>query len=51
MLDLLDVLDCGDADKVGKRAELYKGYGLALLLSQPLRLFLPIAALSGLVEA
>lgn len=48
---MLDVLDCGDADKVGKRAEHYKGYGLALLLSQPLRLFLPIAALSGLVEA
>ena len=48
---LLDVLDCGDADKVGKRAELYKGYGFAPLPSQPLRLFLQIATLSGLIGA
>lgn len=47
---LLDVLDCGDADRVRKRAGLYKGYGFAPLASNPLRLFLPVATVRTLVQ-
>lgn len=48
---MLDVLDCGDIDRVQKRVDLYKGYGFAPLASIPLRLFLPIATVRKMVEA
>lgn len=48
---MLDVLDCGDADRVQSRAALYKGYGFEPLASKPLRLFLPIATAYKMVEA
>lgn len=38
---VLDVLDCGDQEKVEKRKALYQTYGFECFPSQPLRLFLP----------
>jgi hypothetical protein len=46
---LLDILDCGDSDKVAKRRTLYAGYGFAPLVSNPLRLFLPMATVRQLL--
>ena len=40
---LLDVLDCGDPEKVAKRLALYTSYGFEPLPSNGLRLFLPMA--------
>ena len=40
---MLDVLDCGDVDRVQRRKALYEGYGFQPLPSNPLRLFLPVA--------
>lgn len=40
---MLDVLDCGDAERTAQRKELYESYGFKALEAQPLRLFLPIA--------
>ena len=40
---MLDVLDCGDPEKVGKRLALYTSYGFEPLSSNGLRLFLPMA--------
>jgi len=48
---MLDVLDDGDPAAVAKRLSLYTGYGFRPLPSNPLRLFLPVAAIRGLVEA
>ncbi|MEY9199434.1 ribosomal protein S18 acetylase RimI-like enzyme [Sinorhizobium fredii] len=46
---LLDVLDCGDEEKTNRRAALYAEYGFQPLPSKPLRMFLPIATIRGLV--
>jgi len=46
---MLDVLDCGDAQKVERRKRLYQGYGFTPLLSNPLRLFLPMATVRTLI--
>lgn len=46
---MLDVLDCGNADQVEKRLTLYRSYGFAPLASNPLRLFLPLATVRGLL--
>ena len=46
---MLDVLDCGNAERVGKRLKLYMSYGFAPLPSNPLRLFLPLATVRALV--
>ncbi|MGF7146461.1 ribosomal protein S18 acetylase RimI-like enzyme [Sphingomonas zeicaulis] len=46
---MLDVLDCGDPAAVERRLGLYTGYGFTPLPSQPLRLFMPIGTLRGLV--
>lgn len=46
---MLDVLDCGDPDKVAKRKALYASYGFEPLASNPLRLFLPIATVRELL--
>ena len=47
---ILDVLDCGDDQKVSKRLTLYEGYGFRPLPSNPLRLFLPIETIRKLVS-
>ncbi|WP_158284743.1 GNAT family N-acetyltransferase [Oricola cellulosilytica] len=39
----LDVLDCGDPEKVSSRKAIYQGFGFQPLPSNPLRMFLPIA--------
>lgn len=46
---MLDVLDCGNPDKVAKRLALYTSYGFAPLPSNGLRLFLPMATVRMLV--
>lgn len=48
-LVMLDVLDCGDPDKVAKRLALYTSYGFAPLPSNGLRLFLPMGTVRMLV--
>ena len=45
---MLDVLDCGDAEKTAKRLALYAGYGFEPLPSNSLRLFLPMATVRKL---
>lgn len=46
---MLDVLDCGDPELVAKRIKLYQSYGFTPLPSRPLRLFLPLATVRGLI--
>lgn len=48
---MLDVLDCGDPEKVERRLALYKGYGFETLTSNPLRLFLPMATVRAILDA
>ncbi|WAC47879.1 GNAT family N-acetyltransferase [Asticcacaulis sp. SL142] len=48
---ILDVLDCGDPERVAKRLALYQGYGFQPLPSQPLRLFLPVATIRQIFNA
>lgn len=45
---MLDVLDCGDPEKVEKRLALYTSYGFEPLPSDGLRLFLPMATVRTL---
>lgn len=40
---ILDVLDCGDPERVARRKQMYEGFGFKALPSDPLRLFLPVA--------
>lgn len=47
---MLDVLDCGDPDRVARRKALYERYGFASLPSRPLRMFLPVATVRRLVQ-
>lgn len=47
---MLDVLDCGNPENVQRRLELYRGYGFRPLPSNPLRLFLPMATVSKMIE-
>jgi ribosomal protein S18 acetylase RimI-like enzyme len=49
-LVMLDVLACGDLDKVAKRLALYTGFGFEPLQSNGLRLFLPIATVRTLMQ-
>jgi len=46
---MLDVLDCGDAGRTQRRKELYESYGFKSLVSNPLRLFLPMATVKTLI--
>lgn len=46
---MLDVLDCGNPQLVAKRLNLYRCYGFTSLPSRPLRLFLPLATVRGLI--
>jgi ribosomal protein S18 acetylase RimI-like enzyme len=47
---MLDVLDCGNPDKVARRVALYTSYGFEPLPSNSLRLFLPMATVRSLAE-
>lgn len=47
---MLDVLDCGSSTLVQRRKNLYEGYGFQALPSSPLRLFLPVASISQLLD-
>lgn len=47
---MLDVLDCGDAERTENRKALYEAYGFQALESDPLRLYLPMATVRKLFE-
>lgn len=47
---LLDILDCGNPDRVEQRRQLYRHYGFEPLPSNPMRLFLPMATVRRLLE-
>ena len=47
---MLDVLNCGDPEKVAKRLALYRSYGFQPLASNDLRLFLPMATVRSLAK-
>ena len=47
---MLDVLDCGDAERTEKRRALYESYGFRALAAEPLRMFLPMATLRVVVD-
>ncbi|MBB4953745.1 ribosomal protein S18 acetylase RimI-like enzyme [Agrobacterium vitis] len=47
---ILDVLDCGDSERIARRIELYQGYGFQPLPSNPMRMFLPVATVKRLME-
>ena len=47
---MLDVLDCGDLERVARRKALYESYGFTPLPSNPLRMFLPLATVRALIE-
>jgi hypothetical protein len=46
---MLDVLDCGDPDRVARRKTLYESYGFLSLASNPLRMFLPVSIVRKLI--
>ena len=47
---ILDVLDCGNPERVARRKALYEGFGFQSLPSQELRLFLPVATIRQLLN-
>jgi ribosomal protein S18 acetylase RimI-like enzyme len=47
---MLDVMDCGDPERVLRRKALYESYGFLPLPSNPLRLFLPIKTVRELIS-
>lgn len=47
---ILDVLDDGNADLIARRKALYAKYGIQSLPSNPLRTFLPVAAVRKLLD-
>ncbi|OYU18497.1 MAG: GNAT family N-acetyltransferase [Rhodobacteraceae bacterium PARR1] len=46
---MLDVLDCGDPDRVARRKTLYESYGFQSLASNPLRMYLPVSVVRKLI--
>lgn len=46
---ILDVLDCGDPDRVARRKALYESYGFQALASNSLRMFLPVSVVRKLI--
>jgi len=48
---MLDVLDCGDPEKVARRLALYTSHGFEPLPSNGLRLFLPMATIRALTTS
>lgn len=47
---MLDVLDCGAPDRVARRKALYESYGFQSLVSNPLRMFLPVSVVRKLIS-
>ena len=47
---MLDVLDCGDPERTGRRKALYESYGFRALAAEPLRMFLPMATVQTLID-
>jgi len=47
---MLDVLDCGDAERTEKRKILYEGYGFRAMVAEPLRMFLPMGTVRMVVD-
>lgn len=47
---LLDILDCGNPAAVARRQRLYEGFGFQALVSNPLRMFMPMATVAQLQE-
>ena len=47
---MLDVLDCGNPERVARRKALYESYGFTSLPSNPLRMFLPLATVRTLIN-
>lgn len=45
---MLDVLDCGDQDRVARRKALYESYGFQFLASNPLRMYLRVSTVRKL---
>lgn len=48
---VLDILDCGDPEKVERRKRLYAGYGFRPFPSMPLRMFLPLKVIRALLAS
>ncbi len=48
---MLDVLDCGDSEKISKRRALYASYGFEPLPTTGLRLFLPMTTVRTLITS
>lgn len=48
---MLDVLDCGDPDRVARRKALYESYGFQALPSQALRLYLPVRTVRRILSS
>jgi hypothetical protein len=46
---MLDVLDCGDPDRVARRKKLYESYGFQSLASNPLRMFMSVSTVRKLI--
>ena len=46
---MLDVLDCGDPDRVARRKALYESYGFQSLASNPLRMFMAVSVVRKLI--
>ncbi len=46
---MLDVLDCGNPDRVARRKALYESYGFQSLSSNQLRMFLPVSVVRKLI--
>lgn len=46
---MLDVFDCGDAERTGRRKALYSGFGFKPLPSNELRMFLPLTVVRALL--
>jgi hypothetical protein len=47
---MLDVLDCGDPERVVRRKALYENYGFQSLASNALRMFLPVSVVRKLIS-
>lgn len=48
---VLDILDCGDPEKVDRRKRLYTAYGFQPFASMPLRMFLPLKVVRAFLAA
>jgi len=47
---MLDVPDCGDAQRTERRVKLYREYGFQTLEANPMRMFIPIATIKKMFE-